>query len=332
MPPSKSSAPVVGFNHNVSYKGKVFHIQTEDSGLPHAHYITHLFVGGNILASKKTSYAEQADAADVTKAVRSLMETQHKDMLRKLVAGGYDAFLDDSGGSYAPGVLAGGISGPALLVGGENAKGGMSRAPGAPAAPPPVARAPAPPPPPPARAPAPPPPPPARAPAPPAPLQAKPAIPRPAAPSLPTPAPFFAPPGANTPRPTQGGVRPVAPAPPRPPVVAPVAPARPPTLPTQRPVAPAPLVARPPTAPFFRPAAQAPQRPPVMVPRATVPPPAPAMPALPPEVLAARTMTEVPKIVDTSGGSVFFGEDLISDKSLDEVILSYLAADFEDPK
>ena len=42
----KGAAPVVGFNHNVKYGPHVYHVQTEDSGLPHAHYITHLFVGG----------------------------------------------------------------------------------------------------------------------------------------------------------------------------------------------------------------------------------------------------------------------------------------------
>ena len=42
----KPSAPVVGFNHNVKYGPRVYHVQTEDLGLPHAHYITHLFVGG----------------------------------------------------------------------------------------------------------------------------------------------------------------------------------------------------------------------------------------------------------------------------------------------
>ena len=49
---------VTGFNHNIKHKGKIYHIQTEDSGIDAAHIITHLFVGGNILASKKTSYAD----------------------------------------------------------------------------------------------------------------------------------------------------------------------------------------------------------------------------------------------------------------------------------
>ncbi len=41
---------VTGFNHNIKHKGKVYHVQTEDSGVNNPHIITHLFVGGNILA------------------------------------------------------------------------------------------------------------------------------------------------------------------------------------------------------------------------------------------------------------------------------------------
>ena len=50
---------------------------------------------------------------------------------------------------------------------------------------------------------------------------------------------------------------------------------------------------------------------------------------LPPEVEAARRMADRPTPKDTSGPTIF-GEDLISEKSLDEVILGYLSGDGED--
>jgi hypothetical protein len=81
---------VVGFNHNIKHKGKPYHIQTEDSGLDNPHIITHLFVGGNILASKKTSYADIVGAENLAQVVRELMEEQHKEMLRNLINGVYD--------------------------------------------------------------------------------------------------------------------------------------------------------------------------------------------------------------------------------------------------
>lgn len=82
---------VPGFNHNIKHKGRVFHIQTEDSGSRNPHIITHLFVGGNILASKKTTYAEIVGQPEFEKTVRSMMEEQHKQMLRNLINGVYDA-------------------------------------------------------------------------------------------------------------------------------------------------------------------------------------------------------------------------------------------------
>src|SRR5688500_7700470 len=81
---------VTGFNHNIKHKGKVYHVQTEDSGVANPHIITHLFVGGNILASKKTSYADIVNAENLAEVVRELMEEQHKEMLRNLINGVYD--------------------------------------------------------------------------------------------------------------------------------------------------------------------------------------------------------------------------------------------------
>ena len=98
---------LTGFNHNIKHKGSVFHVQTEDSGVNNPHIITHLFVGGNILASKKTSYADILNAENLTDVVRELMEEQHKEMLRNLVNGVYDN-IDGSGPArhYQPGQLA----------------------------------------------------------------------------------------------------------------------------------------------------------------------------------------------------------------------------------
>jgi hypothetical protein len=96
---------VTGFNHNIKHKGKVYHVQTEDSGVNNPHIITHLFVGGNILASKKTSYADILNAENLPEVVRELMEEQHKEMLRNLINGVYDSF-DGASRHYQPGQLA----------------------------------------------------------------------------------------------------------------------------------------------------------------------------------------------------------------------------------
>jgi hypothetical protein len=96
---------VTGFNHNIKHKGKVYHVQTEDSGVNNPHIITHLFVGGNILATKKSSYVDIAKAPNIAELVRDMMEEQHKEMLRNLIGGTYDN-VDKSAQSYQPGQLA----------------------------------------------------------------------------------------------------------------------------------------------------------------------------------------------------------------------------------
>jgi hypothetical protein len=93
--PSKKM--VVGFNHNIKHNGKVYHVQTEDSGVDNPHVITHLFVGGNILSSRRSSYAHLMSAPDREAQVRAMMEAQHKEMLRNLVSGA----LEKTGGPAA---------------------------------------------------------------------------------------------------------------------------------------------------------------------------------------------------------------------------------------
>jgi hypothetical protein len=81
---------VRGFNHNIKHKGKIYHIQTEDSGVETPHIITLLYVGGTILAREKTSYADIIKVDNLETVVKELMEEQHKGMLKKLIAGGFD--------------------------------------------------------------------------------------------------------------------------------------------------------------------------------------------------------------------------------------------------
>lgn len=84
---------VVGYNHNIRYKGEVFHVQTEDSGINTPHIITLLYRGGNIIASKKTSYADIVKMGNLNQVVEELMKEQHKDMLRRLKSAEFDAKL-----------------------------------------------------------------------------------------------------------------------------------------------------------------------------------------------------------------------------------------------
>lgn len=78
---------LVGYNTNVPYKGNLYHIQTEDSGLKNPVIITLLYIKGTILASKKISYAHIASSPDYKEKVRELMKEQHKTMMKELING-----------------------------------------------------------------------------------------------------------------------------------------------------------------------------------------------------------------------------------------------------
>jgi hypothetical protein len=82
-----------GFNTNIRHRGVLFHVQSEDSGRAHPHIITHLYHGGTILASEKSSYADRVEEPDLPAVVKELMERQHKAFLKRLRARAFDAII-----------------------------------------------------------------------------------------------------------------------------------------------------------------------------------------------------------------------------------------------
>ena len=86
----KQRSPVLGYNHNVRYAGRLWHVQTEDSGVNNPHVFTHLFHDGTILATKRLDY----DPASEVSSVQKLMQTQHKAMLKELKAGTFDGKIE----------------------------------------------------------------------------------------------------------------------------------------------------------------------------------------------------------------------------------------------
>src|SRR4051812_34545366 len=73
-------SPLLGYNHNVKYKGRIYHVQTEDSGPTNPRLFTHLYFEGTILASKRHEY----DGNSSEEVVRGLMQGQHKSILKDL--------------------------------------------------------------------------------------------------------------------------------------------------------------------------------------------------------------------------------------------------------
>jgi hypothetical protein len=145
-------SPLVGYNTNVRHKGKLYHIQTEDSGVNHPHVITHLFAdGGRIIASRKTGYAEHLGAKDLQGVVKKLMQDQHKAMFIELrdcvydddpAVSGEEASAPATGVSHSPAATTHTHDGSTTSIAAGStaaaAKAGAKRAPAPPAATEPV--------------------------------------------------------------------------------------------------------------------------------------------------------------------------------------------------
>ncbi len=100
-------SPILGYNHNVRYRGLIFHVQTEDSGVLSPHLFTHLFHAGVIVSTRKLVY----DAGSDEGAIKSLMQAQHKAVMKDLKKGTFDEKIDSYLGG-TPGLLARGATGP----------------------------------------------------------------------------------------------------------------------------------------------------------------------------------------------------------------------------
>lgn len=80
---------VIGYNHDVPHRGRIYHVQTEDSGRGRGHIFTHVFHAGTIVATQRVDYDDGAAMADVIELLRS----SHKSMMRRLVHGLLDELI-----------------------------------------------------------------------------------------------------------------------------------------------------------------------------------------------------------------------------------------------
>ncbi|MGA7613927.1 MAG: hypothetical protein WBX15_01995 [Thermoanaerobaculia bacterium] len=87
---------ITGFNTDIRHNDRIFHIQTEDKGLNNPYIESLVYVGGEILASKKTSYVEHVNpgAPIDEKLIASMMEHQHRTMIAAIKRGKLDSMSD----------------------------------------------------------------------------------------------------------------------------------------------------------------------------------------------------------------------------------------------
>jgi hypothetical protein len=97
---------ITGFNTDIKHNEKVYHVQTEDKGVGNPYIESLVYVGGEILASKKTSYAEQLKTGVDEKWIGGLMEQQHRTMIAAIKRGRFDQTADTTTGRTAKPTLA----------------------------------------------------------------------------------------------------------------------------------------------------------------------------------------------------------------------------------
>src|SRR5215510_940331 len=82
---------VTGFNTDVQHGGRVFHVQTEDKGLHNPVIETLIYMGGEILAARRSSYADLLNKDIDEKDIAERIEAQHNRMILDVREGKYDA-------------------------------------------------------------------------------------------------------------------------------------------------------------------------------------------------------------------------------------------------
>ena len=87
---------ITGFNTDIRHTDKVYHVQTEDKGVGNPYIESLVYVGSEILASKKTSYAEQLKTGVDDKWIGGLMEQQHRTMIAAIKRGRFDQPADST--------------------------------------------------------------------------------------------------------------------------------------------------------------------------------------------------------------------------------------------
>ncbi len=81
---------ITGYNTDVPHKDRVFHIQTEDKGESAPEIESLVYVGGEILATKKTSYAEAVRGGREDRVVQEILSRQHRTMIAAIRQGRFD--------------------------------------------------------------------------------------------------------------------------------------------------------------------------------------------------------------------------------------------------
>jgi hypothetical protein len=81
---------ITGYNTDVRHNDILFHVQTEDKGVANPLIESLVYVGGQVLASKRASYADLLAEGKDEKSVMAMMDHQHRTMIAAIRHGKFD--------------------------------------------------------------------------------------------------------------------------------------------------------------------------------------------------------------------------------------------------
>lgn len=93
---------ITGYNTDVTHAQRVFHVQTEDKGTSNPYIESLIYVGGQVLAAKRTDYAAILAQGKGEETIIELMDRQHRAMIASIQAGEYDQKVRDLLGELIP--------------------------------------------------------------------------------------------------------------------------------------------------------------------------------------------------------------------------------------
>lgn len=79
---------ITGLNTSVQFGANDYHVQTEDCGLENPVLVSTIYLGGEVLGKKKSSYKQFLNSeAFSPKALRKMLEAQHYSIIRAIRSG-----------------------------------------------------------------------------------------------------------------------------------------------------------------------------------------------------------------------------------------------------
>lgn len=78
---------ITGFNTDIEHNGTIYHVQTEDKGLRSPIILSLIYVGGEILASKRSPYGDLVAAGFDAQVLAERLQRQHKLICAAISAG-----------------------------------------------------------------------------------------------------------------------------------------------------------------------------------------------------------------------------------------------------